>query len=68
MLVLTDADIVVLTVRQNGEYRRVGTQQLKAVYATDHVNAVEDLIEVMPGRALTSSLIQRLLWAPLKPG
>jgi len=40
LLVLTDAGIVVLMVRQQAEYRRVGTQQLKAVHATEHVNAV----------------------------
>jgi hypothetical protein len=35
LLVLTDEDGVVLMVKQKGEYRRVITQQLQAVLATD---------------------------------
>ena len=35
LLVLTDADGVVLMVKQKGEYRRVITQQLQAVFAAD---------------------------------
>ena len=35
LLVLTDADGVVLMVKQKGEYRRVVTQQLQAVFAAD---------------------------------
>jgi hypothetical protein len=35
LLVLTDADGVVLMVKQKGEYRRVVTQQLQAVFDAD---------------------------------
>ncbi len=35
LMVLTDADGVVLMVKQKGEYRRVVTQQLQAVFAAD---------------------------------
>ena len=35
LLVLPDADGVVLMVKQKGEYRRVVTQQLQAVFAAD---------------------------------
>ena len=35
LLVLTDADGVVLMVKQKGEYRRVVTQQLQAVFGAD---------------------------------
>ena len=35
LIVLTDADGVVLMVKQKGEYRRVVTQQLQAVFAAD---------------------------------
>jgi hypothetical protein len=35
LLVLTDADGVVLRVKQKGEYCRVVTQQLQAVFAAD---------------------------------
>ena len=35
LLVLTDADGMVLMVKQKGEYRRVVTQQLQAVFAAD---------------------------------
>lgn len=35
LLVLTDADGVVLIVKQKGEYRRVVTQQLQAVFTAD---------------------------------
>jgi hypothetical protein len=35
LLVLTDADGVVLMVKQMGEYCRVVTQQLQAVFAAD---------------------------------
>lgn len=35
LLVLTDEDGVVLMVKQKGEYRRVITQQLHAVFAAD---------------------------------
>jgi hypothetical protein len=35
LLVLTDADGVVLMVKQKGEYRRVVTQQLQAVFCVD---------------------------------
>lgn len=34
-LVLTDADGIVLKVKQKGEYRRVVTQQLQAVFEVD---------------------------------
>jgi hypothetical protein len=33
--VMTDADGVVLMVKQKGEYRRVVTQQLQAVFGAD---------------------------------
>ncbi len=40
LLVLTDEDGVVLLVKQKGEYRRVVTHQLQAVFAADRfVNA-----------------------------
>jgi hypothetical protein len=35
LLVLTDADGVVLMVKQKGEYRRAVTQQLQVVFAAD---------------------------------
>jgi len=35
LLVLTDADGVVLIVKQKSEYRRVVTQQLQAVFTAD---------------------------------
>ncbi len=35
LLVLTDEDGVVLMMKQKGEYRRVVTQQLQAVFAAD---------------------------------
>ena len=35
LIVLTDADGIVLMVKQKGEYRRVVTQQLQAVFAAD---------------------------------
>jgi hypothetical protein len=35
LLVLTDEDGLVLMVKQKGEYRRVVTQQLQAVFASD---------------------------------
>ena len=35
LLVLTDADGIVLMVKQKGEYRRVVTQQLQVVFAAD---------------------------------
>ena len=35
LIVLTDADGVVLMLKQKGEYRRVVTQQLQAVFAAD---------------------------------
>ena len=35
LLVLTDADGVVLMVKQKGEYRRMVTQQLQAMFAAD---------------------------------
>jgi len=35
LLVLTDTDAVVLTVKQNGEYYRAVTQQLQAIFCAD---------------------------------
>ena len=35
LLVLTDADGIVLMVKQKGEYRRVVTKQMQAVFAPD---------------------------------
>ena len=35
LIVLTDADGIVLMVKQKGEYRRVVTQQLQAVFTAD---------------------------------
>jgi hypothetical protein len=37
LLVLTDQDGVVIMVKQKGEYRRMVTQQLQAVFAADRI-------------------------------